>query len=236
MGGIEHFQSSIRYLEEAQAVFLLGSTWAGLGCSNNLLGEFETARNQIEKALKIDMDIGMPISLSMYYWMLSMVQFDLGDLKKAKNSAEKGLELAQKYKQRHHEGFSNIMMGKAQAKANISQSAEVKELILEGIQILEKLEMRVWFSQGYLFLGELYTDIGQKEKAQIYLKKAETEFKDMDMDYWLGRTNAAYAELHKREGEAPKTADLLNKAIEIMRECGANGWVEKYEKELAVIS
>jgi hypothetical protein len=28
----------------------------------------------------------------------------------------------------------------------------------------------------------------------------------------------------------------LNKAIEIFRECGADGWVEKYEKELASFS
>jgi len=28
----------------------------------------------------------------------------------------------------------------------------------------------------------------------------------------------------------------LNKAIEILKECGADGWVEKYEKELAAIS
>jgi len=28
----------------------------------------------------------------------------------------------------------------------------------------------------------------------------------------------------------------VNKAIEIFKECGADGWVEKYEKELASLS
>ncbi len=27
----------------------------------------------------------------------------------------------------------------------------------------------------------------------------------------------------------------LGKAIEILKECGADGWVEKYEKELALL-
>jgi hypothetical protein len=28
----------------------------------------------------------------------------------------------------------------------------------------------------------------------------------------------------------------LKKAIEILKECGSDGWVEKYEKELAALS
>ncbi len=46
-----------------------------------------------------------------------------------------------------------------------------------------------------------------------------------------------YAEgLLKRKGEKSKAKENLGKAIEIYRECGADGWVEKYEKELAAIS
>jgi hypothetical protein len=35
------------------------------------------------------------------------------------------------------------------------------------------------------------------------------------------------------KGDQSKTKENLNKAIEILKECGADGWVEKYEKELA---
>jgi hypothetical protein len=34
-------------------------------------------------------------------------------------------------------------------------------------------------------IGEFYIDIGKKEKAFEYLKKAESMSKEMDMDYWL---------------------------------------------------
>ncbi len=30
----------------------------------------------------------------------------------------------------------------------------------------------------------------------------------------------------------PKVQENFGKAIEILKECGADGWVEKYEKEL----
>ncbi len=52
----------------------------------------------------------------------------------------------------------------------------------------------------------------------------------------LGRDYALYAELFKRKKDQLKAKENLNKAIEILKECGADGWVEKYEKELAAIS
>jgi hypothetical protein len=43
-------------------------------------------------------------------------------------------------------------------------------------------------AQGYLFLGELYLDTGQREKALENLKKAGAMFKEMGMDCWLAKT------------------------------------------------
>lgn len=47
---------------------------------------------------------------------------------------------------------------------------------------------------------------------------------------------ALYAELLKRKGDKLKGKEKLTKAIGILKECGADGWVEKYEKELAAFS
>jgi len=58
----------------------------------------------------------------------------------------------------------------------------------------------------------------------------------MGMDYWLARNHAAYADLYKNELDLSKAKENLNKAIEILKECGADGWVVKYEKELALLS
>ena len=51
----------------------------------------------------------------------------------------------------------------------------------------------------------------------------------------LGQNYALYAELFKRKGDQLKARENLGKAIEIFKECGADGWVGKYEKELASI-
>jgi hypothetical protein len=44
-----------------------------------------------------------------------------------------------------------------------------------------------------LYLGELYADMGQREKALETLKKAEDAFRKMGIDYWLHRTQEVMA-------------------------------------------
>lgn len=50
--------------------------------------------------------------------------------------------------------------------------------------------------------------------------------------FHLGRDYALYAEMFNRKDKKTKAKEYLNKAIEIFKECGADGWVDKYEKEL----
>ena len=55
------------------------------------------------------------------------------------------------------------------------------------------------------------------------------------MMFDLGRAHALYAELLKRKGDLPGAKEKLNKAIEIYKECGADGWLKKAQEALAGI-
>ena len=65
---------------------------------------------------------------------------------------------------------------------------EAEESIRKGIEILEPLQLKPFFADGYLALGELHIDMRQEEKALENLKKAERMFQEMGMDYWLAKT------------------------------------------------
>ncbi|UCF85455.1 MAG: hypothetical protein JSV50_07420 [Desulfobacteraceae bacterium] len=73
-------------------------------------------------------------------------------------------------------------------------------------------------------------------EAEDWIKKAIEADTKNGMRWHLGRDYALYAELFKRKGDQSKAKENLNKAIEILKECGAKGWVEKYEKEVAAMS
>ena len=72
---------------------------------------------------------------------------------------------------------------------------KAEEYVLQGIKMLDELKLRPFFSQGYLWLGELYADTGHREKALENLKKAEGMFQEMGMDYWLANTREVLGKL-----------------------------------------
>jgi hypothetical protein len=53
------------------------------------------------------------------------------------------------------------------------------------------------------------------------------------MMFHLAGDYVLYAEFFKRKGHLSKGKQKLNKAIDILKECGADGWVKKYEREMA---
>ena len=49
----------------------------------------------------------------------------------------------------------------------------------------------------------------------------------------LGRAYKLYSEFYWKTGNRAGTQAQLKNAIAIMKECGADGWIEKYENELS---
>jgi G-protein signaling modulator 2 len=185
---LQHLQESIRYLEETRFTYLLGHAWAGLGWGYYFLGELETALEHMEKGLRIQSDAGLTHQLSRYHYSLSMVHLDLGNLERARSCIEGAAEVAHSNNEKHIEADSRITLGRVLGKTERAEGVKAEESILQGISILDELKLKPSSSLGDLFLGEVYADTGQREKALETLKKAETEFKDMGMDYWLRRT------------------------------------------------
>ena len=111
-----------------------------------------------------------------------------------------------------------------------------EELILRGLEIAKELDLKIDLAFGNFYLGECFANKGQKDKAIENLKLAEKMFREMGDNYYLARIHAIFAGICKKEGDQSKAKENLNKAIEILTECGADGWVKKYEKELAALS
>ena len=93
------------------------------------------------------------------------------------------------------------------------------------------------FYKGWMqrYIGEILLNIDDQHMsdAEELINKAIEADTQNGMMWYLGRDYALSAELFKRKGIQSKVKENLNKAIEILKECGAGGWVEKYEKELA---
>ena len=132
--------------------------------------------------------------------------------------------------------FSNLCKI-ASARAKIMNNE--KDINLESVHDYHD-KNKIRYLEGWMarYIGEILLNIDDQHvfEAEDWIKKAIEADRKNDMRWHLGRDYALYAELFKRKGDQPKARENLGKAIEILRECGADGWVEKYEKKLASAS
>ena len=70
-------------------------------------------------------------------------------------------------------------------------------------------------------------------EAEEWIQKAIEADQRNGMMSELGSAYDLYAEFHRHIGDRLKARENLGKAIEILKECGADGWVTKYAEELA---
>jgi class 3 adenylate cyclase/tetratricopeptide (TPR) repeat protein len=86
-------------------------------------------------------------------------------------------------------------------------------------------------------IGSILLNINDQHisEAEDWIKRSIETNQEYGMMWYLATDYALYSDLFKRKGDLPKAREKLNQAIEIFKECGADGWVEKYEKELATL-
>jgi len=192
---VKHYRSSIEYLEKSQMTFFLGIIRAWLGGAYLYLGQTDTALRYAEKGLEMHMDLGLPVFLGSIHSALSEIHLGLGNLEKALDHAEQAVDLSQNNNERFFEAEARITLGRAIAAADRMKFHEAREQMLQGIKILDEFQIRPRYAVGLLYLGELYANAGQREKAIENLKKAEAIFQEMGIDYWLSKAREVLAGL-----------------------------------------
>jgi tetratricopeptide (TPR) repeat protein len=102
---------------------------------------------------------------------------------------------------------------------------------------MEENKIKALEGQMALWISKILLDAdGQNiEKAEKWLHRAIDANLKNGQTWYLGQDYADYAGLFKRKNDYSKAREYFSKAIEIFQECGADGWVEKYEKELAFL-
>jgi class 3 adenylate cyclase/tetratricopeptide (TPR) repeat protein len=184
----EHLEKALTYSQEAKYVFGIALYLCSLGNVHSFLGDPEAGRRLAEKGLQIFRDSGMEFHLSAMHYIMSSIHLALGDLEKAGTSMEEALRISRKNSEKGYEGQALLGLGQVCGKRKPPQREKAEEYFSQGLTILRDLKMKPVYSQGCMFLGEFYLDVGEKEKALESLKEAEGMFQEMMMDYWLDRT------------------------------------------------
>jgi tetratricopeptide (TPR) repeat protein len=167
------------------------------------------------------------------FW-LGELSFDIGDYEKSSHYLTKSILILEKNKL-----FPSWVI--------LSKLALARSKVMNNEKDINLNEIRKYYNEnktkvfeGFIpmYIGEilLIIDNNHMSEAEDWINKAIEADRQNSTMYFLGRAYAVYADFCKRKDDMEKARDNLDKAIEIFQECGADGWVEKYEKELDAIS
>jgi hypothetical protein len=108
---------------------------------------------------------------------------------------------------------------------------------LDAVLNFDLQEIKIKWIQGpaayVMGVIYLYIDNDHMDEAESWIRKAVETNEQNRLPWDLASAHALYAEFFKKKDDPAQAKEKLGKAIELMRSIGADGWVEKYEKELA---
>jgi tetratricopeptide (TPR) repeat protein len=206
-----------------------GTAYGEYGSSCFTKGMFDEAEENLIKGITFHEKAG-------YYMMVIFYSFDLGEIylmkreyQKAQSFFEKAILYSQQLKSPSMLFLSEI--GVAKCRVLSGQDTDISKLLDRFNRI------KISFLKSYAsnYLGEIFLNIDDQDmlKAEEWIKKAVEINTQNSTRFMLGRSYQIYSEYFKRQNNLTKAQEQMNEAIKIMRECGADGWVEKYEKKLA---
>ncbi len=229
----ETTNDALRIAEESGDIYSKAYAYLHHGVSyfgKGLLGE-------AEKYLQKGAEFCKRINLNSWYggalFQLGEVYFELGDFPRSKECYENGYRVWE----RNPLVPSLVTCGKV-ASARSKVMNKQRDVNLESL-FAYPINNKVKIAEGGLqrYIGEVLLNIDGRHlsEAENWIQKAIEADQRNCMMFDLGKDYALYADLFKRKGDRLKARENLGKAIEILKECGADGWVAKYEKELATI-
>ena len=227
-------EESIRISEESGDIY--SKAWAytihGASCyGKGLLTE-------AEKYLLMGGEYCEKINLiSLHYFTkfnLGEIYFDTRDFSKSKQCYEKSSLLLDSI--RIYLSWSNLgKVGLARSKVMNKE----KDVNLESLYAHSR-NNKMKVTEGWIqrYIGEilLHIDDQHLSEAEHWIQKALEADQRNRMMFHLGKDHALYADWFKKKGDIQGVKEQLTKAIDLFKECGADGSVTKTEQELASLT
>jgi class 3 adenylate cyclase/tetratricopeptide (TPR) repeat protein len=208
-------------------------TWAhtcrGIACYGR--GALEEATDSLTKGLNFGQRVNLPLLHSAAHFALAETYFEIGEYDVAKICCRKSVELIDSW--RCYPSWSNLARMALEKSRGLSGEKNVE---LDRLHHYVR-DNRTKIYEGWTrrYLGEILLIVKDQPyaEAQHWIEEAMKADKRNAMRWQLARDHAVYADLFKRKGDKEKAKEQLGKAIDIYKECGADGWVTMAEEELA---
>jgi tetratricopeptide (TPR) repeat protein len=226
-------QEALRIANESGDIWSKGLANYALGGSYYLKGCLKEAEEHLLKAadfLQKNNQLAYAAGANGY---LSSIYFDTGEYRTSQKFSERAIS----YWQQCSFGPSYMIWCKIYLTLARVMNSEKDINLNEIFKWYEEIKIKWIEGVALNCIGKILLNIDDQHfsEAEDWIKRAVETNQKYGMMWNLARDYALYGELFKRKENFPKVKENLSKAIEIFKECGADGWVEKYDKELTAL-
>jgi tetratricopeptide (TPR) repeat protein len=227
-------KESLQIAKETGDIYLKGMAYSSHGWVCYCKGLFDEAENSLLQALTF---CEKTAHLGWGPWasgFLGHVYFDMGEYKRAQDYYKEGVSTL--VRARTFPFWVNMWKISIARSKVFNNDKDIK--LSEVFECYENINVKAVKGWAARYIGEILLNIDDQHIFEVedWVKKAIEADKRNSTMWSLGGDYAFYAELFKRKGDQSKAKENLNKAIEIFKKCGADGWMGKAEEELASLS
>ena len=227
-------QEILTLAQETGDAFVKGMAYSCYGASCYFKGLFDQANNHLLEWAS-SYEKSAPVSWIVWaYGHLGSMHIDLREYDDAVNCYKKIISIS--------ENFSFLP-----STIKLFQSCLLRAKVLRHDQDVELSELYAGYQNNKLTWCEggmarnigdvlLNMDDDHLSDAAVWFQKAIEADTINGLMWNLANDHAFYADWFKKKGDIQGAKDQLTKAIDLFKECGADGWVMRTEKNLAALS
>jgi predicted ATPase len=224
---------ALRIADESGDVYSRAHAYTLQGFSFYGKGKLEEAKEYVLKGVDLSEKINHYVLIFMANSILADIYFAMREYEASQKHCQRAIPI---FRDNSLNPSAIKSLKLALLRANLMKDTDIN---FESMYtICNEVNFQVHKSEAQMYISEILINIDDQNisEAEGWIKKGIESHRKCGMRWYLAKDYVLYAELFKRKGDLPKAQKNLTKAMGIFKECGADGWVEKYEKELAELS
>ena len=231
--GHETSEEALTAAQQSGDAYSMGVSNTCRGYSGYCMGFLNQAEQHLLKGVEYCDQAKQFFWCALTNWCLGNTYFDVGKYRRSQDCYNKAISYLE-----NGSFLASLINSNRIALARAKVLDNEKDINLDLLYGYVKNNKLIYFD-GLMprYVSEILLNIDDQHvsEAEEWIEKAIEADERNGMRWHLGRDYALYAAILKRKGDQSKAKENLSKSIEIFKECGADGWVEKYEKELALL-
>jgi tetratricopeptide (TPR) repeat protein len=215
-------------------VWSKGMAYGQYGCALYQKGEFDKAKKYLLKGLTYSQKASESVSEAWASFLLGNLNFEMGACGQAQDNYINAIKSLERV---------NIFPSWTNAIKTYLTRARTRtrepDTDLHGLfEYFENNKFKVCEGMMARNIGDILLQVDDEHmaEAEVWIRKAIEADKRNGTRWYLATDHALYGDWFKKKGNLSSAAEQLTRAVEIFRECGADGWVKKSEKELGAFS